>query len=42
MYPIVAHPQIPASVLKFQVLLDEILKNGADDKLRYYNGDYQK
>jgi hypothetical protein len=34
MYPIVAHPQIPASVLKFQVLLDEILKNGADDKLR--------
>jgi hypothetical protein len=34
MYSIVAHPQTPASVPKFQVLLDKILKNGVDDKLR--------
>jgi len=34
MYSIVAHPQIPASVPKFQVLPVKILKNGVDDKLR--------
>jgi hypothetical protein len=34
MYSIVAHPQTPASVPKFQVLLDKTLKNGVDDKLR--------
>jgi UDP-glucose 4-epimerase len=37
MYSIVAHPQTPASVPKFQVLCSKILKNGVDDKLRIYN-----
>jgi hypothetical protein len=35
MYSIVAHPKTPASVPKFQVLLDKMLKIRADDKLRY-------
>jgi hypothetical protein len=34
MYSIVAHPQTPASVPKFQVLLDKMLIIRADDKLR--------
>jgi hypothetical protein len=34
MHSIVAYPTTPASVPKSQVLLDKILKNGVDDKLR--------
>ncbi|MDD5371655.1 MAG: hypothetical protein PHQ40_21450, partial [Anaerolineaceae bacterium] len=36
MHSIVAYPLTPASVLKFQVLCSILLKNGVDDKLRFY------
>ena len=36
MYSIVAHLQTPASVPKYQILRLKILKNGVDDKLRFY------